>query len=328
MCQRHLASISTSSQHALLYIRPVTRDFHAPRHPIILCHGLFGYDRMGPETIPPLQIHYWRGISEGLVQLGATVYAARVSKTGIVKTRAEELHQQLSTRFSDQSVNLIAHSMGGLDGRYLITHVQGKPYVIKSLTTVCTPHRGSAFMDWCRDHLGLGKHEPLPFTPPTTNVDMEADTIPLTENAEISQLTPLIEKTIARLKPILPRVMPVLDVPAYSNLTTTFCKQTFNPMTPNDPNVLYQSYAARLANPPLIHPLRIPWEVIKETEGPNDGLVSITSAKWGDFLGIVDNVDHWEMNNRFRWTVGESRNRFNAVEFYIHAATTLYHKGC
>lgn len=31
-----------------------------------------------------------------------------------------------------------------------------------------------------------------------------------------------------------------------------------------------------------------------EYEG-NDGLVSVSSAKWGEFLGVIDGVDHWWM---------------------------------
>ena len=31
----------------------------APRHPIVLCHGLYGFDVMGPAAYPKLQIHYW-----------------------------------------------------------------------------------------------------------------------------------------------------------------------------------------------------------------------------------------------------------------------------
>ena len=43
----------------------------------------------------------------------------------------------------------MAHSMGGLDCRHLITHVQPSDYTPLSLTTISTPHRGSPFMDWC-----------------------------------------------------------------------------------------------------------------------------------------------------------------------------------
>jgi triacylglycerol lipase len=46
-------------------------------------------------------------------------------------------------------VNLMAHSMGGLDCRYLISKVRPEDYTLLSLTTISTPHHRSLFMDWC-----------------------------------------------------------------------------------------------------------------------------------------------------------------------------------
>lgn len=43
-------------------------------------------------------------------------------------------------------MNIIAHSKGGLDSRYLISGLHMAPYVA-SLTTICTPHRGSMLAD-------------------------------------------------------------------------------------------------------------------------------------------------------------------------------------
>lgn len=36
---------------------------------------------------------------------------------------------------------------------------------------------------------------------------------------------------------------------------------------------------------PFYSPLKLPYEVIQRREGPNDGLVSVKSATWGEFLG-------------------------------------------
>lgn len=54
----------------------------------------------------------------------------------------------------------MAHSMGGLDCRHLITHVRPTEYVPLSLTSISTPHHGSPFMDWCAVSL-------VPFMLPT-----------------------------------------------------------------------------------------------------------------------------------------------------------------
>lgn len=60
-------------------------------------------------------------------------------------------------------------------------------------------------------------------------------------------------------------------------------------------------------------------------EGPNDGLVSVESSKWGEYKGTLDNVSHLDLinwTNRLRWyiwelTGGKQRN-FNAIAFYLH----------
>jgi triacylglycerol lipase len=41
----------------------------------------------------------------------------------------------------------MAHSMGGLDCRYLISKVRPEEYTPLSLKTISTPHHGSPFMD-------------------------------------------------------------------------------------------------------------------------------------------------------------------------------------
>ena len=59
------------------------------------------------------------------------------------------MDRQLQIRARGRGVNFLAHSMGGLDCRHLISHIKPTDYVPLSLTTVSTPHRGSPFMDWC-----------------------------------------------------------------------------------------------------------------------------------------------------------------------------------
>ncbi|KAJ2058833.1 hypothetical protein GGI17_004782 [Coemansia sp. S146] len=135
---------------------PVKPVYIAPRNPMVLCHGLYGFDVRGPEKLPLLQVHYWRGIREALENAGAKVVIAKVPGTGGVRERAHQLDSLLASRLPKEKVNIVGHSMGGLDARYLITHVNPKSYSVGTLTTVCTPHQGSPFMDWCRDYLSLG----------------------------------------------------------------------------------------------------------------------------------------------------------------------------
>ena len=72
-----------------------------------------------------------------------------IHRTGSIESRATALHEYLRENAKGKAVNLLGHSMGGLDGRHLITHIKPNEYRPASLTTLCTPHRGSPFMDWC-----------------------------------------------------------------------------------------------------------------------------------------------------------------------------------
>jgi hypothetical protein len=197
-------------------------------------------------------------------------------------------------------VNFLAHSMGGLDCRHLITHINPTQYKPISLTTLSTPHRGSSFMDFCRDYLGLGRISPKKST--TSKSSTEAHVEPphstTKENANDLTASTSLSSTILT-HTMLART---LDTPAYANLTTSFLQNTFNPMTPDSSSVQYFSFGAVIPKPPvgqedtglpIWHPLYIPHRVVTEREGrENDGLVSLKSARWGKFVGQLA-CDHW-----------------------------------
>jgi pimeloyl-ACP methyl ester carboxylesterase len=125
-----------------------------PRYPIVLCHGLFGCDKYGPETMPKLQIHYWGSIAQKLQEHGCHVVITKVSPCASISTRAMELGDRIEKTLSGQYVNLITHSMGGLDARYMIRHLMTKyNFQVKGLTTVSTPHHGSSIADWLHEQI-------------------------------------------------------------------------------------------------------------------------------------------------------------------------------
>lgn len=126
--------------------------------------------------------------------------------------------------------------------------------------------------------------------------------------------------------PLLSRLAPLFDTPAYRNLTTNFCQEVFNPNTPDDPSVKYYSYGASVQQMPLWAPLGFAWEIIKAKEGENDGLVSLSSARWGEYVETVE-CDHWDLNNRKRIKLGAGQKGFDAVELYMNVATRLYKEG-
>src|SRR5215218_5629456 len=123
----------------------------APRSPIVLVHGLLGLDRVkvGPYTL----LRYFPEIEEALTAGGCRVGVPNLAKTRGVAHRAEQLRRFILDTFPDDRVHVIAHSMGGLDGRYMISRL-GMEDRVRSLTTIGTPHRGAAFADWGIRRLG------------------------------------------------------------------------------------------------------------------------------------------------------------------------------
>ena len=71
-------------------------------------------------------------------------------------------------------------------------------------------------------------------------------------------------------------------------LTRPYMINVFNPNTPDMPGVYYQSYAGKITNALGGGLLLALWGIMKPYEGDNDGMVSVTSAKWGNFRGVFD----------------------------------------
>jgi triacylglycerol lipase len=74
------------------------------------------------------------------------IYFPVLPSVGLIEDRARALADYLGTLGAEQ-IDLIAHSMGGLDSRYLIHNLDPQQRV-HSLTTIATPHRGSPLAQW------------------------------------------------------------------------------------------------------------------------------------------------------------------------------------
>ena len=270
------------------------RKYQCTKLPIVLCHGLFGYDRLGWEMWPRLQVRYWGDIWDALNSAGCRVHIARVPAIGNIEERAHHLKRFLNENCRGQDVNLVAHSMGGLDSRFLISHLmndRGCAFTVRSLTTVSTPHRGSPFMDWIRDNVGVGRLSLETLSSSTSSAAASAE---YESNGRLSYLT---ASGARALRSVLDKLINILDAPAYSNLTTDYLTQHFNPCTPDSANVRYFSYGAVIENCQPTSILWLPHQVVSQQEGVNDGIVSAYSSRWGQYMGTL-NADHFEINKK------------------------------
>lgn len=222
----------------------------APRlqAPIVLLHGLCGFDRVLMHRRPVLE--YFPGIGDYLRAAGNHVLVPKLSPTASIATRAAELRAYLRREVGRQRVHLVGHSLGGLDSRYYISRLDGAERVI-SLTSVGTPHRGTPFADW-----GLARFARF-------------------------------------LRPLLRWAG--LEEDAFHDLTVESC-QRFNEVVPDVPGVHYRSIAGVCEKPWLGAHWWLPARIVGNAEGPNDGVVSVASATWGEATEIW-NADHLNLVN-------------------------------
>jgi len=172
-------------------------------------------------------------------------------------------------------------------------------------------------MDWCQENIGLGRMEAGSAAEREVSIKLKAmEDEAATER--VKEVDPKSPKSSMLSFASLPSsfttyILSMLDSPAYANLTTKYLTEVFNPTTPDNPNVKYFSIAGRCEGVSVLHPLWLPKFVLDGHEsglrertnplsqcGPgrqrgNDCLVSIESAKWGEFLGVLEGCDHWAM---------------------------------
>jgi triacylglycerol lipase len=237
------------------------------------------------------------GIQPAIEAEGHAVLRTSVPATGSVKSRAEALAPQIDAFLADTTatqVHIIAHSMGGLDARYLISTLGYGPKVA-SLTTISTPHHGTPLAD-----VALG----------------------LQQGDRAGALQALVELAGGE------EVTQALQDLSEAN------EAAFNAANPDVTGVTYQSYAglstpggaaigdasACAIEPDSLRPLLfLPAVVVTGVElRPNDGVVPVDSAMHTGFKGCIA-ADHLDQPGVFALLTSE----FDPPSFYKGIATDL-----
>ncbi|OVE73459.1 hypothetical protein BVX93_01540 [bacterium B13(2017)] len=139
------------------------------KYPIILAHGIARFDVLTNSILKFINrilcersidldnLHYFKGMRSFFKHQGYEVYSTNVAFAKSIVSRAEELKQEvlkILNKSQISKVHIIAHSMGGLDARYMIANDEELANKIVSLTTIGTPHLGTSFADWGLEHGG------------------------------------------------------------------------------------------------------------------------------------------------------------------------------
>ncbi|SFI99790.1 triacylglycerol lipase [Nitrosomonas sp. Nm34] len=120
---------------------------------VVLAHGFFGLRTVGSDN-------YFNGVEEYFKNhYDAKVLVTNVSPIGSIRERGNQLRQQIINAIKNPDeypffnpkapIHIIAHSMGGLDGRFILSpaNPDNIANLITSLTTIGTPHKGSPLAD-------------------------------------------------------------------------------------------------------------------------------------------------------------------------------------
>ncbi len=125
-------------------------NYTKTKYPIVLAHGMAGFDELFGV------FEYWFGIPGALDDGGATVFVTSVSQFNSTEARGEQLIDQVEQIVAitgKPKVNLIGHSHGGLDVRYVAAV---RPDLVASVTSVGSPHKGADLADYLSDNIEGG----------------------------------------------------------------------------------------------------------------------------------------------------------------------------
>jgi triacylglycerol lipase len=280
----------------------VTEESRSTRFPIVLHHGFLGFDRI-------FMIDYFFGVRTALRDAGYDIHATTVAPVNTIAFRAHQLASQIDKVLEEtgaSKVNIVAHSMGGLDARYLISSL-GYGDKVASLTSIATPHQGSLVAD-------------------VAYRITSADARKLRQGIEYVFLG---DRSQHLGSEDIDVDSPVDINGALWNLSVEFLKDRFDAANPDDPRVVYESFAAHSkligrSQTPRIQPLLLPFFVFLRTAaGENDGLVTIESARHGTDRGLIEG-DHMDVVGQL---LGYSMQRFDHRSFYLNLAHSLKTRG-
>ena len=266
----------------------------ATKYPILMVHGAFFRDIK--------RLNYWGRIPLDLAVNGATVYYGNHQSAAPLRESAVELVERIRGIVEETGcgkVNIIAHSKGGLDIRTALAYEGIAPYVA-SVTTVNTPHRGCEFAEF------------------------------LLEKAPDS-LRDKVAKAYNNAARLLGDHEPDF-LAAIRDLTASSCAR-FNEETAGEAGhtagILCQSIGSKMDRAAGGQfPLNFSYLIAKLFDGPNDGLVSETSAEWGEsytFLTATGKrgISHGDVIDLNRTNI----EGFDVREFYVELVADLKARG-
>ena len=245
------------------------------KYPLVFIHGAGGFDRI-------FNLTYFYNIEDYLQKNDYEVFVPKLTAYDRIEKRSKQIVDYVDSLGFDK-VNLLGHSLGGVDARYAISQY-GLSKKVASLTTISSPHYG------------------------TSAIDVILGIIPC-------KVCFLASKAMEKIG---------MDFDVFIQMSKTYMTNEFNHNVPDSPDVEYFSWSgkASLTGKNKVKPFLLTFfTIISLMDGANDGMVSVDSAKWGNWLGTLE-VDHYGM-------IGQPMGltNFDYLSFFLKEANRLEKAG-
>lgn len=254
------------------------------KYPIVLVHGI---------ALREMKLLRAFGrIEKTLKDAGYDVYTADTDAFGSIENNAAQLKETvigiLRTTGSEK-VNIIAHSKGGLDTKYMLKSLDTED-LVASFTTLCTPHKGSAIAT----HIW---------------------NLPRWLKRILAFFINTFYKIAGDKNPDSMKVCEQLTSHEEDGTAITFSDKVY-----------CQSYSTRITKKRDSILMAVPMVIYKRTDGSeNDGMVSVESAKFENYRGecLDEAVSHTQIVDFF----AKRKHRKRVLSFYIDLCRELADMG-
>jgi triacylglycerol lipase len=283
------------------------------KFPIVLIHGF----NSGPATA------FGDQIPASLRADGDAVFVLQLPPFASVQERAKVIAPQLEeilAKTGAAKLNLVGHSQGGLDARYLVSSM-GWSDRVASVTLIATPNHGTPLAD--------------------AALQAPAGIDPYMNNLEKWIGGSIHHSTMAGGS----------DFRGNAKSLSVAEAAEFNKQNPDAKDVYYQSWAGASSamggvkpgdagaqqdpnQPAAVHgdhlnPMMYATAMGLSITAPgqlNDGAVTVDSAKWGHFNGVLP-ADHLDLEGVGGFAADKKRTGFDPHQFYLRMARDLAKRG-
>lgn len=285
------------------------------KHPIMLVHGVSGWDSLGGI------VDYFYNIPYNLTKDGAKVCIAAVSSFSSSFDRASSLAPQVKScaqRYGSGKVNIMAHSQGSPTSRILLNYGDTKNY-IASVTSINGVNKGSKVADFLRGALPAGSVT-------ETTVAAVANAVGDFIDAISSNGQNLSQNSVAALETLTTAgTAQINNYTPWGINTSSYCAKSGENHNVNGKNIKLFSWTGDDATTNILD-ISDPFLYLTSKVFGNeksDGLVGVCATYLGSVIGDSYHMNHLDATNQVFGINGWT----NPVSLYTRHANRLKGKG-